>query len=637
MINGSLTVDQALRLAHALEQSNIDEKEVSSIIGKESFWNRAKAKISGTAELNTIQKVAQLANKTFECLEQKSVKLFVDLNNDAVKQKAEAYRNRFTVYLKLAAQIQKRAENLKKSSPEALKAFHELECNLIGLKYSLGGVNGGINKLNQPDPVTFNQLKTMALKWKLKQPLALEKELNELEIKQLEEAAKYPEWFPVLVKNPAYQMEFFNWTIRDYCPVDVFIECRHTQQTLKYALLPGIIGRIRKPNEEGILHFKKVNTKIAGIQKRILVMPFYHGSYKEFEPAKQEYLNILNPNKKVTFQRGQFTMTLKEMWDEQASKNARESKINLGHDGFVNFEPMEGEWNAQQKKYTWPNPTAENWVDHIPAADVISHAQLLERHRAEFRDKIDNKKMFFKVMSTRQSLDLQVTRAHGFWQFYIYMGNDKWKVLDLGFYANEFPVGAWNNLKFFCHTVPRVLAMMDQNGSYSQRQSASMTYFPSEEESRALLSRVHQIMHESHVFQFGGRNCSYPIQMETQQVMRDIPNFFQMPLTRAKTGFPPLDKLLAFFDKCPAVIRNIGLKIIHFIFGSFRGITINRNGKNEWISLNEFRAKHPNMVMFHPAYLHRQIEEGRKTKKGPFVTGNITWGNTSLKLPFRAD
>lgn len=574
-----------------------------------------------------ILEIIKIAKNTFSNLEEKGIKTFeAGHPENAVKQ--TAYAKRFKVYMEFGSWLQRDLQSFRTTSKQFNSEFSEFERNFIAFQYSFGSLNGGIDSLPNPHPDILTKLKQMALEWKQNDPLAIESELNQLEIQQLEEAAKYPIWFQLIENNQELREDFFKWAIRDYNPVEVFIKNPNTHKWLKHGYLSGILGRIRKPNQEEILQYKEITTKIEGIKKRVLTLPIYHGKYNEYDPNKQKYINILDPNSNVTFERGGYTLTLQEMWEELHTKRYKESRINFSaQGGLINFHPVDGVWNATNQAFEPLNINEGEWLDNIPAADIIDHATL----EKQYGDKIKDLNRFFKVMATREAKNMNAFRAHGLWQIYTKLDNGKWKVVDIGLYPDDYPMTTWDGIKFFCNTNPRIFVMMDQNGSYSHRQTAAIPFFPDKEHMDEFLRQIHKIMITKKPFQFAGANCSMPVQKVTHKVFPETPNLFRFPISKARTGVAWLDAYLAFLDKCPEFIRNLGIRLMQYLLGSFRGLYFEVNGKKKWYSVKEFYVKHSDMYMFHPSYLHVQIERDKKNGEGYFTRGEFYWGNTSTK------
>lgn len=590
-------------------------------------------KLLGFEHQSKLCKVIQRFNKNLIEMEQTEVKVF-DCSTQEVREEAINYRKSFKIFFQTADKIKQFIKGREVLHPELKEMYCGLQLNMMGMRYRLGKENGGCNPFSEEelreDPVhqkyqkNLYLLTKLALHWKKKQELAVNTSfLNEREKLQLSDAAKFDKWIHLLENSKKHQDDFFKWILRDGNAPEIFIKYRHTQEILKRSYCSGSLGRIRRPGTEEPLKIQDVETQVKGVKNRILTMPLYSGRFDQFESDKQDWVNILNPKTILNFKDGNYQLPLSEVWKESSKKNERDSIFNICKWGLINFHPVLGKWDNDQKKYVMPSMNKDNWTQYIPPGDVYSNAEL----KARYGNKIKDKQIFLKICSTRQSPNLNVLKCHGFWQLFIYMGHDKWKVLDLGAYASEFQQGVVDGLVKFCATLPRVFTFLDQNGGYSHRQKAAYPLFPEPEKGKEYINHIWKFSQSKGVFQFAGENCSCPVQ---KSVESESLNFFKMRVTKGNVGFLPLDHTLAFLERCPALIRKWGLFFVHHVFGSWRMRVVEQDGKMVKYSVaNYFKDTED---MYNPAYLHHQIERAHKTEDDPFATGELSWGNLDFNL-----
>ena len=638
-----LSINELQRICYELDQENPNLNVIGKVT-KESRWNYFVNALRHRSQPRLVELIGKV-NQTFTHLEQKGVKIFdLTIDDKFYQEKAERYRAKRQIYLDVVEQIGNQIEELKKVSPELQEAYHELQCRAVGLRYSLGGENGGLDALDAPDQERFEKIRERAQAWKQRQKLAVDKELNKLELAQLEELAKYPEWLDIVLENPQYRRdqtkdalaEVFNWSLRDFNQVEVIVKCYETQRKLKASLLASNLGYVRNiyltESEDEVLAFQTVPTKVDHVAKRILTLAIYHGSFKEFEPDQQERINILKPTKNIHFKQGNYNLTVEEFLHEVGQKHLREANITLCADwGFSNFHPVKGVWNADLQQYEMPEMTEEDWTDDVPPSRIASHEELV----AQYGDEIKDRNFFFKVMATRQHLeqDHVAFDAHAFWQFYIRMEDGNWKVLNIGVYASRFAQGLGDGLGLFCATLERVVCLLDQNCYYTHRQRGAYPIFPDEEVQEKLLARIFLLMHSSGVFQFAaGHNCAYPVQKYTGKLVEDLPNFFKMDLVQVRSGIGLIDKLLAFAERCGGWVSWLIVTILHKLLLSGRSLRIEKqDGKIVDYSIGKYLSEHGHET-HNPAYLPYQINEARKKGEGPFVKGELYWSHTEEKL-----
>jgi hypothetical protein len=617
-----MSLDQLQKISYLLDQPQPNWQAIQMAANiKSSWWTQLTCKLWGNEP--SLFKITQLLNQALIYQEQKGIKIF---GQPIDPQRVKSYEDRFELYRQMGQKLQ---ELLPAKRSSALQQeYQNLQCHLIGLNYSLGKARGGFDKLEQADPDALALLKEAALSWKKRQPLATENCLNRLEAKQLENAACYPKWVQFALGDQKLSNEFFKWALRDYNAVDVFVMAPHTQKQIKGALMSGMLGRIRKPHEAEPLAFAVERTKTEQVFKRVLTLPIYHGSYKQFEAEKQKRVNILNPNCEVTFQNGNYTLSVQEIWNEMAQRSLREAKINLCAWGLINFHPVFGPWDAKTQQYIRPPMNKNNWTQFVPPSDIVTQTQLQKAYQVKDRD------LFFKVVATREARSLYALNCHGYMQIYVRLNQDQWKVLDIGAWAYRFQSGLWDGLKLFCHTVERVISLMDQNGGYSHRQRSAYPIFPNQEEATQILDRLYAAIQRKGVFQFGGKNCSYPIQKSIEKSVKSepIPNFFRLPAWKAKTSIGPIDKSLALLGRCPQIIQRIGFHLLIGLLGSHRGTwKEDKYGNQKWQSLRQYFGWSKPLELYHAGYLPYQIERDRQRGSGAFAKGELYWGNTAHK------
>lgn len=630
-IQSAFTFNDLKEIENSLNQPNFNKDKIGKILG-ETKWDSLKKYVTLKSKPQILSLIERM-NLSFARLEEKGVKIFdFTLKDSNYLEKAHQYRAHRETYLNITKGIGSILENMKAISPDLKRAYYELQCREIGLRYSLGAKLGGLDSV-ESHPHWFEKTKEAASTWKKKQKLCVHPELNELEIEQIHELSKYPEWLKIVHENPSYLNEVFNWCLKDFNQVEVIIKCFETRRKLKVALLSANLGYVRnkvliqEPHE--VLAFKTVSTKVENVTKRILTLPIYHGSFKEFEPLQQKRVNILDPQKKIHFKQGNYDLTVEEFLHELGQKNLRESKISLcAHWGFVNFHPVNGMWNTDLKKHEPLQESEKEWLDQVPASRIASHAELVEQYGAE----MDQRQFFFKVMATRQKPNLNVLDCHAYWQLFVRMSDGNWKVCNFGLYANRFQRGLLDGLWMFCHTLPRVLSLVDQNGGYTHRQQAALPFFPNQEIQDKLLTKLFHISKDVGVFQFAGRNCAYAVQNNLQKIMGDFPNLFKIQITEVKSDVKPLDRFLEWAHGKKGWIRWFIVSCLHHAFLSHRSLKITKkNGETTIHSVQKYMSQKGHEIC-NPALLHHQIELAKKSGTKPFSQGEIFWGHTDEKL-----
>lgn len=583
-----------LSLSNALQENNLDKIALEV---KESWWHRQYRHFfesKHSSELDVGLQAIQKLKDDLRTFEQNGVTKFSKtLESAHIKQEKQNYQiacQNYTALFKafetwIQPQLQDKA--IKKD-------FLALKRQYLGLLYSVREENYGLNKVKKNQAVDLklaDKLKEKAKEWRkqhLLPDLVLQKmgkELYPLEEMQLEDAARYPEFAKFLLEEEEDSglEEFFNWALSDYQPVKAYIETPCTQNAIKSAKLPCYLGasrphlaEIRKGTKHEILRFKKTEEN-NGISKRILTLPFYDGSYETFEANKHFRVNILSPDEKIHFKRGNYCLTVKEFFALSARKKDEEVTVNIcafedveGPDvqcGFTNHHPTKhGYWDADKKSYYEYNMADEKSHEKfLPPFRVVTQEELQKRYGEKFKG------FLYAIRASRSTDDLNSRDCHAYTQMHFPLSHAKYKIINPGAFADHFFRNQLEAAWMFCETNWRVIADADQNAYYSRRQQAKKTEFLDEKEWDHLMVHLKDSWRAKGFFQFSGENCAGWVQLLSDTILGDDRvNYFRMPALKSIIHIPPADKWLAFLDQHPGWIQSVGTFLTHALLGSWR-------------------------------------------------------------------
>lgn len=593
----------------------------------------------------SIASVIHASKSLFDELEQHSVKFYDD------QEKKSAYISKtFTPYFTIYHQVQawfKALSNEQDLPGHVKESFKELQSRFIALRYRMQQQLGdnslgdqaidGLNKANDFDQSDFNSLCHLAKEWKKKSPFQ-NKELHEWELIRLKEAAKYKEWvkFIILDENCKQREEFFSEAIKNFVPVDALIQCPATTMkkdnsfegtdsasypSLRSAILTSYIGGVSKPGDDKLEVTMK---KIEGGVKKILSIPVYHGGHIVPELSKIQKVNILNPNKKITFLKGGYTLTVREIFDEAAQKNVREPKIIMSALGLENWHPTQhGYWDAKEQKYVKEGNPQEGYLKHAPFSGILTEEELVLRYGSD----VKGKSTVFKVMAARKYLDLSPMECHAFAEVAQKIENtNQYKIVFYGKYANRFQLSQWDAVTMLCDTLIKVISLLDQSAFNTYRQIASYVVIPEDEkQAEKLLKSLEEEIQKEGVFQFSaGESCAAIIQKIFHGAIPSLPNFFKMNVYDSETSFGPLNAFLRMLKNCSRTIQWAGLAIVIILLGSLRGQTIQGENGPQWRSVFNYYWDHTDI--FCPAALHERIS------KGEITGGQLSYGNVESRF-----
>lgn len=577
-------------------------------------WLRGKENL-------TVVSIVQRMGQLLDDLERReSIKFFShSTSNEAIE-----YRKKFKVYLAETEEVIKLAEGIKGSSTLLKESCGVLKCKQTSLLYRLEQNNGGLKKRKKPDRVLLKKLMEAAQTWKKNQTLATKKELNELEIEQLEQAACYREWTCRLLETKDYQKEFFNWALRDYNPVNICVEFPGVQKTIRKSLLSAPLGKRRLPGEKELITLEKKTTKRSDINKKVVTLPF---KTVKCTNGRAEKINILK-NKTITLE-GNYRVKVDDFFHMQSQKNKGEVNINLSGNQFVNFHATEhGYWDADQKRYVTVDFNDPNWVYKVPVQETVTVEQLKNEYKnqEDLLKIIQENGKFASMASTRQALNLSSILCHGFCEFSIPNTDKKtYRLIAFGKYADRFAVNKIDGPKMFAGTYDAKISVNDMSGSLTYRQTALSPIPMSAIELDRFIERVISAFKKKIFFQFSGSNCAHFPETQLKKVKPDAADYFKMSIFKGTTSIGPLDKFLAWLDKRSLVMQKIGLQLILLVFIGFRGKPVTKGEKKKLKSVFNYYRKQEQIEGYSPAYLHYQIEKGK-------LPGAIYWGNTERKI-----
>jgi hypothetical protein len=611
----SLTVPSIDQLLHAiplLENGRSIYFDGKGSWCEEGVLKRLWKKVRCT-ENQPIVSFFKLASANLDELEHKAVRFYTDA------EKLNAYKTRFQPYFDLAHRLENYIQRIERVSSKVQEAYISFQIRFLSMQYRIGSLNGGLDKAQTADQELLNALKEKALDWKRSKGF-YDKTLSQWELNELETMARYSQITQLILTSNS-QLDFiFSRMIKDFIPVDVCLECPGALSQLKAAILTSYIGSSRHP-ERGEEPLVLTAKKVEGGWKKTLNLLFFHGNYDKLYPEKIQQVNILNPNKAVTFEKGNYTLRLKEIWKECGLKNEREVRFNWTAQGLVNYDPREkGYWDAQKQQYVEEGPAELPFYQKAPAFNIVSAADIEKK----FGVNVKEKDFFFRIMARRKNLNMG--GSHGFFQlFYKMEGTDKYKVINYGKFADQFQITWWDALRMICGTLKRCFSLIDQNGSLVDRELAGTALIiPTQEQAKEFLNRFEKDLQSEGVFQFSGDNCSHYVQESVHAVMGPETNYFSMSVFDNRTGLAVLDKLLRFLKHRHRIIQFIGLTLIHLTLGSWRSMTIQENGRAVRKSVFQFYWSGRTEVST-PAFLHEQIKSGQ-------VAGSLAFGNIEAKI-----
>lgn len=493
-------------------------------------------------------------------------------------------------------------------STAARKALADLKRALVAMEYRLEEANGGYPVGGLPQ----DQLKDLfesARDWKNKQTFIKHKELSLHDKSALEEVGRHPAFLKLLFSDHDLLEAFFLWSLRDRISPRVFIEYPATQKKLSACYLDGRLGRMGGRH----LKIKKVYNTDSGAFEKIVTLPF-----------EGKDINILDDTKAVLF-RGNFGMTIGDVFQVFADKPRKAGKLEFMADGIINWNYLLwGWWDEDLQDYHLVDVNQPDWWKALPAFEVIS----LKCAKEKFGPHLDGRQWNLAMMSRRARANLDFEESHAYLNLAIPQGDGKYAIFPFGKYALEFPATMLEALKDVGKTSKGTVAFPDENVFYTHRQTSRFSVALTEGQGLQFLESVKTDMLLSRegnlIYQIESENCAKWSFQKVEQVVGKyrLPNFFQMPFLRSEPR-DQMAKVFAWIHSLPNRWQVPVTTFIHFLLGAWKGVWVFENGRSVWKSLT-FHEFWQDTVIYHPSMLHKQQELGilgRRLSMGATFSG----------------
>lgn len=564
--------------------------------------------------------------------EEKGIKRYDNPQSDrAIKyaKKIGLYVNNCRILLDKVAQNDSEKFKLIKNrlqsmdSEAMLKIKDKLERKIVALKYRANSSLFGYDEGSDSEE-NFQILKKLGEEWKSGQKLAKDTtQLNELEILQLKEAAKYDKWIPLMQKDENYRKKFFRWAFDNHNPVKVFICCPLTRKRICDAILSSSIGVNRRVELDGkvtneILKFDLEDLPNGEGQREVLTLPVFQEKSPRNGKTMHRY-NILNPNGVIFFDQAKtISDTVKNIFEISGKKNENEVEYNFGAYGLFKGNPKEYYFEALKNGIL-----VDDFYEDFMPTEIVSKDYLIELYGKQ--EAIVKGKVFFRIAGSYKGKGLGDT--HGWLQIFVPDG-DNFKVIDYGKFAIEYVMGWWAKYLAVAGTNQCVYIPFDQNGSMTHRRVTTVPIFTSEEETEVLLQKIKAQLQEVDVFQFAtDKNCAANAEFLIRESLAENnplkeSRFFESNVFDGEMGF--LEEYLSSLKDKHWVIQYLGIVVAMLVFAAWRTYELLGEVKN-----SVWRYYMDKVWEGQPVYLY-----------GPALLANrdlpytVTYyGNTERKLP----
>lgn len=558
-------------------------------------------KISRLLTLNIYHKDPELLMakgfaKTLENIEKIPV-MFNDLKS------SQAQYKKFMQCIKAYFLLEKKFH--QSSNPEVKNELNLIKQRIIGLKYRIEAIHGGIDKKSSIDESLLKYVSHLAKNWKSKQILypSNAKDLTERDMLKLREACLYPEFIRLLSLDKSLQSLFFNWTLRDNNGAAQFIEFPSTCLRLHNCILGKRIGRL-SPNELNIIQEKTAQ----GYQKTIC-LPFYINHEKT-------RISILDDSVSVTLN-DSLTLSIKEICHIFSNKRHKPGNVEFfGTTGIMNWNNFEcGSFNPKTGLYNRIDLRERAWWKQLPVLEELSKKQIEEKYQVSLNDG----EWVRCISSTRENLNFSATGQHAYLEMAIPIDNNRYAIYPFGKFPKHYPTYMLPQIRLVTQTVLARIAYPDENTFYSHRQHATNPKIKTPEEGMLIMDRIRndivKAIHDNLHFQLGYDNCAHWVEETIVNAEgKEAPNPFKIPITQVQLQYKAFDYFIHASQRTQSMILN-SLRL----FASLDGKKFKENNKIVY-KTTAINSNINKFYQYQPIHLNKQIEEGS-------LPGVITYGN----------
>ncbi|NGX43062.1 MAG: hypothetical protein K940chlam7_01353 [Chlamydiae bacterium] len=507
------------------------------------------------------------------------------------------------------------------------KQQNELDRRIIGLRYRMEGMNGGLDSLefSKVQEKELEILVSLAKEWKEGYDRYQVTKIDEggEEEAKLKQACCYPEFVTLLEVDKSLRDSFFRWALRDNCGVNEFVQFPATCTKLKEAYLAGRVGLFAK-------QFKWMDRQKVGegvVEEKVMTLPFMTQNGTKLE---RKSISILDEDRKVNL-KGNFEVSIKEVFEVFSKKNSNPGYLEFfGENGIENWSVDGLEWwDNDNKRAVQVDISKRNseWWKELPVFMTLSKEDLKERYAIE--DVPEERQWIVVTKATRETATLDVDKSHGYTEVLIPNDDGTYICYPFGKYPIKFPTTMLQQCLFIADTVEARIQYPDENPFFSQRQQAATPYFINADKGRRFMEEIRRELVKAQkgnvIFQFAWENCAWWAQNLLEKLFgpKDnggpIPNYFRALVFKAEPMIEPLKSVFTFTRKLGEKLKALVLRIVEFCFMSWRGFTVAENGVRvvKSIATSPFRTYKECSL---PGNLHKRIQKDK-------IKGGVTFGH----------
>lgn len=530
---------------------------------------------------------------------QNIVKTFVTALDEL---EAQSYHNRIdeTITAQNIARLSGAIERYVGQNRSCAQSLNEMKLKVVSLKYRTQVLLPGAGS-----PALTQQFQQLVRDWKESDPLFHDKELKPWDLAKIDEFCQYPEFAQHLIDNPQQAYLQFKIAIRDNVQVNALVEFNHHVVDILYKChMTCRIGAFSQP----------------------LLNVWSQGPKKNLElTIEGNPIDILNPNKVVTFSDG-FQTTLTAIFKSFKYLNVQPSsgEYEFFRDGLRRWNGHK--WGPKlvgRSGYNSIDVTVDRFWEKpdFPIYDIVNKEHIQRKYQIQIQDPLKTIQVLEATRST-QGIGLD---GHGYTIFYIPTEDaNNYKVIPVGLYANQFPVGEFEKASFIADTVPGTIVFPDPNYTYT-RQKASIATEISDEQLEMQMKRLAATRINGGWFMWTWENCCHYAKKLFMEVIEDPALHSIIKKRTFKVLFldcKPDNCFISLIQKGYRVVQIPYLKTIYeeFVFlilGTWRSLTVTETviEENEEyqhiIKKSSYQSKFCKSIVNNlPGVFHDHVEKG---------------------------
>lgn len=403
-----------------------------------------------------------------------------------------------------------------------------------------------------------------------------EKELSDRDEAILQELImQFPRFAGHLLENPKLQNQFFEWTILNRLPVDLFV--KYVTVTKK---IPAFALRHLATACPDALIESSEGTGPKQLTVRCKVVDPDDATQTIFK-----HVNVLKSSARVPFTLNR-TPTIEKVLDQFPNTSSAKRDYQFFEDGLCFYNTS---------AYRGIDFDEANWWEKLPVFKTLS----LEEAQRRYGDKVDGEAWILSARSAHLSDELVLSGNHSYLEMAIPQEDGSYKIYPFGRDPHRDPFNPFDLFSFLGKTTYGEIVYADQGACYLERRNTGVTVALDSDRGEAVMGFIREDIQRARAghlpFQLAWENCAKWIQDIIDKV--DTDGKIETPLFEVATR----DVKGVFYKK-----SERWHKFIISLFGVHRSKRIGEST----VSVRE-TPFYGSQKMHHPSVLYTNIRDNQ--------------------------